>query len=150
MSYLVNIGHFVGGMFALGAPDLAEAEFAAQAAEYDAKALEQDAGLARQQASEEERKLRVIARKQIGAMEAGYGASGVKQSGSALDVLQESAAAAEKDAQMVKYAGELKAWGFEREAARKRWTAENYRTMGYINAATTAIGSGARIAAMGG
>lgn len=57
-----------------------------------------------------------IARKTLGAMRAAYGAAGVTVDGSPLDVLAESAAAAELDKLTIQYQGELTAKGYQTDA----------------------------------
>lgn len=57
-----------------------------------------------------------VARKTLGAMRAAYGAAGVTVEGSPLDILAESAAAAELDKLTIQYQGELTAKGYETNA----------------------------------
>lgn len=57
-----------------------------------------------------------VARRTRGAMRAAYGAAGVTVEGSPLDVLAESAAAAELDKLTTQYQGELTAKGFQADA----------------------------------
>lgn len=110
----------------------------ANAAEYNAQNAEANAQESRQQASEEERRVRVQARKQIGAARANYGASGVTTEGSALDVLEESAANAELDALTVRHQGEMKARNFEQYANMERFKGREAKVAGYLGAAGSA------------
>lgn len=92
----------------------------ADAADYNAALADQNAVLTRQAAAENARRLRVQTTKQLGSIRARYGASGVALSGSALDVLEESAAAAELDRLTVIHEGDVKAIAFDNEAQLNR------------------------------
>ena len=134
-----------------------------QAAQYNAAVMDRNAViqsnnaiLARQQgvsASEQQRK---DAARKMGAMRAGYAASGVQMEGSPLEVLGASAAAAELDTLNTVYNGELKARGLENDAQGLRETAnldrmrgKNAQTQGYFNAASSLL-TGAGKAMSGG
>lgn len=101
----------VGGVLgAAGAEQEADARSAA--ANYNASIANQNADLSLQQATEQERQQREYAYQALGNERASYGASGVSMSGSALDVLQESARNAELDALNIRHAGQVKAWQY--------------------------------------
>ena len=103
--------------------DMQASQAAADAANANADIAEFQAGLTREQTTENVRRQSIIARKQIGSERANYGASGVQLSGSALDVLQESAANAEMDKLWIQYAGDMKAKGLEMTAEADRQAA---------------------------
>lgn len=109
------------------------------ASQYNAQVAENNALQAIDQATEEERRHRILARKQLGAMRAGYGASGIEVDGSALDVLEDSAATAERDALTIRYGGQVRAQGFRNEARLERFRGSNARTQSYLTAASTVL-----------
>lgn len=95
----------------------AQAQQQYQVAQYNRQLALNQSAYARQKAQVEERNLRIRQMKQLGTMRANYGASGVDiDSGSPLDVLEESAAFAELDALNVRHAGEVEATGYENTA----------------------------------
>ena len=116
------------------------AEADAQAGEFNARVSERNAKLARLQAAEDERVHRVMTRKAIGQMRAGYGASGVSaDSASALDVLGESARNAELDAMKIKQAGEFAAQGHQMDAYGARMGAKAAMSAGHFKAASSLL-----------
>lgn len=126
---------------------LEEGRLNARQAEANAQTAEWNAKLTRLKAREDERVMRVMARKEIGRMRANFGASGIAIEGSALDVLQESAALAENDALNIRRHGELQATAFEREAGFARAMGSRYRQAGGLGAAAAVLSGAARIAA---
>lgn len=119
-----------------------------QAGEYNAQMAEQNATLSIQQAAEEERKLRVQNRKQIGDMRASYAASGVMFEGSPLDVLEENAATAELDALQIRHGGQVKAIGYRNDAIMSRFAGDNAYRAGRIGAAATLLNTGTKAGMM--
>lgn len=108
-----------GGIFnAIG--NIKKGSAAKNAAEYNADLAFKNAEDTLALGAEEERRVRVIARKQIGQSRANIGASGIQIDASALDVLQESAANAELDALGVRYQAFKKAEAFRADAALSR------------------------------
>jgi len=138
---LAVVGMAVGSAFS-AAGSYQSGQAAAQAARYNADLADKNAELAIQQGLEEERRSRVIARKTIGIARANYGASGVAMEGSAMDVLAESAAAAERDAITIKNNSYLKADALRAEARMERSRGEAASTAGTLGA-IGAIFSGA-------
>lgn len=110
-----------------------------QAAEYNARIAEQNAVLARQQAAEDERKFRSAMRTHIGDQRAAIGASGIQLEGSPMEVLQDTAARAEEDALNIRRQGDLKAYGFQSEAALQRYQGEAGMTGAMFGAAGTLL-----------
>lgn len=124
----------VGGlMSAVGA--IQQGSAARQAGEYNAQVAGQNSALALQQGTEEARRYRIQARKQIGDMRANYGASGVQMEGSPLDYLEESAASAELDALSIEHGANVKAAGFGNEASSSRYEGRQAQKSGYFSAA---------------
>lgn len=112
------------------------------AASFNRATAIQNAQLATQQAAEEERSYRVLARKQLGDMRASYAASGITLDGSAQDILEESAATAEMDALRIKHGGQVKAQGYRNDANLYGMQGRAAREQGYYSAAGTLLGGG--------
>lgn len=129
---------------------LQEGYAAAGASDYNAQMAESNAVQAKLQAAEEERRQRVISRKALGDMRTGYAASGITMEGSALDVLTESAAAAEMDALTIRHSGEVKATAYKNEAALERYKAKYQRKAAQLGAASSLLSTGGSMAAAGG
>lgn len=139
MAEVAAIAKGVGlGIKTIGAVRQGEAEGAA--ADYNAAVDEQNAQLALKQAGEQERRTRLISRKQIGKQRANIGSSGITLEGSALDALEESAANAELDALNVRYQGQLQAYAYRTRSQLYRYQGKNARTTGYLNAAGILVG----------
>ena len=112
--------------------------------EYNAAVARNNATASRQQAEANAAAQQRRARQTIGAMRAGYGASGVGLEGSALDVLESSAAMAELDRQNILYGGELRAQGYESTAGLELMRGENAVTGSYFSAGSALLGGVAR------
>lgn len=95
---------------------ISQGNSAQAAANYNANVQQQQATAAVAQAAEDERRLRVQTKKQIGGIRANIGASGITTEGSALDVLESSASNGELDALTVRHQGQMKAWGLQSSA----------------------------------
>ena len=121
-----------------------QAAAAENAASFNRVTAMQNAELASQQAMEEERSYRILARKQLGDMRANYAASGISLDASAQDILEESAATAEMDALRIKHSGKLKALGYTNDAALYKMQGDAARQQGSISAAGTLLGGGAK------
>lgn len=126
---------------------LKESQSQGQASEFNARIAEQNAEQAILQAAQEERRIRVLGKKEIGAMQAAYGASGIT-GGSSLDVLAESIANIELDALNIRYAGQTKAVNFRNEAKYERYRASETKSSGQMGAAASLLSSSANIALM--
>lgn len=122
---------------------------AANAANYNASMAEQNAAQVEAQAAEEERRSRLNAKKELGSARANYGASGVQIDGSALDVLQESAANAELDALTIKHSGAVKAQMFRNEAALSRYEGKEQKRGSRLAAAATLANTASEISRTG-
>ena len=133
----ISIGFAI--ISAIGSLSSAKAE--SDAAKYNAKMAENNALLARQQGEVAERAQRIRGEKAIGKMAAAYSASGVTMEGSPLDVLAESAGAAELDALTVRHNYLAKAIGYENTARLDETRADNAMTTGYFKAASSALGA---------
>lgn len=112
----------------------------ADASSYNAKLAQQNAVASRQQAAASARTADIEARKRLGAIEANVGASGVSMEGSPLDILQESARAAEMDRLNILYGGEVRARGYENTATLDRFKGDAAETAGYLSAGRELMG----------
>lgn len=135
------------GMQALGA--VQEGRAGRKAAERNAQIAERNATITRQQANADALAQQKEARKKLGAIRAGYGASGLTMEGSPLDILEESASNAELDRRTILYKGELRALGYEDEAALERMRGKQSETSGYLRAGTALLKGGAAVAGSG-
>lgn len=93
-----------------------ESEAASRAASYNRGLAQKNAQLTRKQTEMEEARLRQQGAREIGQAVANFGASGVSVTGSALDVLVESARTLEEDALFLRHTGQLQAAQFDAEA----------------------------------
>jgi hypothetical protein len=120
---------------------------ASNAAEAQARNAEEAAALSRAAAVDDARNTRVIGAKAMGSMQAGYSASGIKtDQGSVLDVLADSSANIERDAQRVILRGEIAARGYQDQAGLDRIKGSAASTAGYMGAASSLLYGGAAVA----
>lgn len=125
------------GLSALGSIQEGRAE--SKAGKRQAWVGRQNAKAAREQGAEDARRFRVYGRKQLGAGRAAVGASGIRLSGSAMEVIAENARNLELDAQTIEYEAELRAWNFEQGAKADAAQASTSRTLGLMDAASTVL-----------
>lgn len=136
----------VGAAFSvIGA--LNQGQQAKNAAEYNAAIARNNAIAARQQADASAAAQQRKARLQIGSMRAAYGASGITMEGSAMDVLEQSAAMAELDRQNILYSGELRAGGYESTAGLELMRGDNAVTGSYFSAGSALLSGAAKMGA---
>lgn len=122
------------------------------AADYNARVMEQNAATERQQANAREEMQRRQARQVLGEQAAGLAQAGIGLgSGSALDVMQQSATNAELDALSIRYEGDLRARGLlasaEQESYQGRVARMNARTAttsGALGVASSILGGASR------
>lgn len=98
-----------------------------------------NAGQARAAGAFDAQRQQVVAQQRIGSMEAGYGASGVKGTGSVMDVIGMSRGFAELDRLNILHGAELRAINFENEASFNRTSAAGTRGLGFMSAAATGL-----------
>ncbi len=87
-----------------------------EAGRLNAQDAEANAALAEQRAAEDERQFRVSFQRDQGSNVAAIGASGVKREGSPLEVLQDNAASAERDAINIRRGGDQQRDSYLRQA----------------------------------
>jgi hypothetical protein len=130
-----------------GAMSAADAQ--AQQQEYNAMVARNAATAAQQQAQQNAEIQQRQAKQQLGAISAGFGASGVDLDGSALDVLASSASNAELDRQNILYRGSLEAAGYGDESSLDAARAGNAQTAGLTGAAGLLLSGGSKVATEG-
>lgn len=102
------------------------------------------ANLAVQQGNEESRRSLVNSNKVIGQGEAAAGASGITTSGSALNVIGNSAAQGELNALTIQHQAALKAYGFANQAILEPFKQQIANTNAQMGAAGALIGASAK------
>lgn len=130
------------------AGNLYSGETTANTAEYNALVDDRNAALSLQQSQEMERRQRVTAAIHLGNEGASYAANGVAMTGSALDVLGNNAANAERDALNVRYQGLVRSNQYLNQAAFERYRANTARTGAWLGATGAAAGGAARVLSM--
>lgn len=125
------------GVQAAGAIQKARAD--EQAARYNKAITNRNASIARQQTEADVISLRKAQFKEFGAIRAAVAASGVTMEGSPLDLIESGVSEAELDIQRLRYSGELKAMGYESDAALYEMGGKNARRAGYYNAASALL-----------
>lgn len=129
----------IGSAALSAAGALSQAASARSAAKYNAAVADRNATVSRQQAAVNEQAQRQEAYRAMGRIRAGYGDAGVTRAGSALDVLEDSAANAELDALNIRYKGELAALGYRDEAGLQRSRASSAMTGGVFKAGSALL-----------
>lgn len=118
---------------------LMQADSKADASEYNAKIAQQNAAMATQQAEADAAEQKRDTVRKLGAMRAGYGASGVAFEGSPLDILAQSASDAEMDRLNIIYKGKVRAAGYDANAELYESNAENERNAGLVGAGRSVV-----------
>jgi hypothetical protein len=136
----------VYGELQKGAATQAQAEASARLYEYNAAVARQNAEVARQAAAQEEGEYRKRTRALMGSQIAQFGRAGVTMEGTPLEVLGETAAEAELNAQRLRYRGELEAWKYlssanisSAQAAQEMAYGEYAGRAGMLGAGTTLL-----------
>jgi len=124
---------------------LQQGQQASAAAGYNAAVARNNAAASQQQAAANAASQERKARLQIGAMRAGYGASGINLEGSPMDVIESSASLAELDRQNILYGGAIKSQGYESTAGLELMRGENAVTSSYFGAGSALLSGGAKI-----
>lgn len=141
IEYIAQIGTALGG--AAGATGSVMQGFAAkQQAEYNASVAEAHAAAARAQAALDESTSRKKSAMLLGTIRARAAANTGEVSGSALDVLADSAAEAELEALTLRYQGEVRARAMESEAAIERKRGKSAVLEGFVGAGTRLLTAG--------
>lgn len=120
------------------------------AANYNAAVKNNQANAAVLQAAEDERRQRVQGKMALGGIRASIGANGIQTEGSALDVLEASAANSELDALSIRHQGQMKKWAYEAGANSDLLEGTNKKTAADISAVSMLIKGGGQMAAASG
>lgn len=115
---------------------------------YNNQAKQADANAAQVEfsAAEESRRLRVIGRRAAGEISGTFGASGVRQEGSVLDVIADSNANVERDVLNVQREGRNRANNLRAEARNSRDAGRSARETAGLGAVASLFGAGGRLA----
>lgn len=123
---------------------LQQASAASKADKYNAAVATQNAQIAKDQADMQLRQQQTDSYRKLGAIKAGYGASGVTSDGSPMDILADSYTQSELDASTIVYNGKVRAAGYTNSANLDRAAASNATTAGYMDAASKALTGGTK------
>lgn len=138
VAVVVGIVSVVGAV--AGAVGQAAAGAAAkEAGDINAAQAESDAAFVRDITKEEVRKFRKQGEKFQATQEAAIGASGLRLSGSALDLLQDTEAEIERDIKSIQEAGEQRAQGIETQGETYKLQGEAALTAGILGAGATLL-----------
>lgn len=129
-----------GVVGAMGA--MQQGKAASDAANYQAQVADRNAKIARQQAAVEQDDQRRENMRQLGAIRAAYGGSGLEMAGSPLDVLEDTSIEQELDVDRIGYRGTLRALGETDKANLARAEAENAKSAGAIGAVSSILKAG--------
>ncbi|MGB8276097.1 MAG: hypothetical protein WCF16_12610 [Alphaproteobacteria bacterium] len=116
-----------------------QGQAAASASEYNARVAQQNAELARRKAVADEQLARQRAIRILGQGRADVAKSGITLSGSALDVLSDSAANSELDALSIRYGGVIRQADATAQAALDRYQGNQRQTAAYLGAGTNLL-----------
>jgi hypothetical protein len=141
------------GALQAGAAAEAQAKAQADANAYNARVKEIQAGVEREAAGRREEQQRRKARQVLGEQRAALVQSGVGMMGSALDIEEQSATAAELDALSIRYEGEMAAKGLLYDAEAEKFegranlaAGKNAKTASYLKAGSAILSGGTDIA----
>jgi len=129
-----------GVVGAMGAMQQGKAQ--SQAANYQAQVADRNAKMSRSQAAVEQDDQRRENMRQLGAIRAAYGGTGIEMAGSPLDVLEDTSIEQELDVERIGYRGELRALGETDKANLARAEAENAKSAGAIGAVGSILKAG--------
>lgn len=111
-----------------------------KAADYNATLMDQGAATERQQAAAREEAKRREASMILGKQTAALAQSGGGLGGSAADVMRQSSINAELDALTLRYEGDLRARGLEANAAQERFSGDQAKYQGRMQAIGSILG----------
>jgi len=117
-----------------------------QSSQFNAGVMENNANFASQQGAENQRRIRRSNAQFQGTQTASIGASGLQLSGSALNVLSDSAIEGELMALDAKVSSENKAKGLKAQASLERQRGKSARRAGFITAGSQILSAGAKLA----
>lgn len=106
---------------------------------FNAGVADQNAQIAAEQGRQQLAQQQTDAYRKLGAIKAGFGASGVTTDGSPLDVLADSYTQAENDANTIVFNSKIRQAGFQNTAALDTAKAGYDENAGYMGAASSAL-----------
>jgi len=131
----------------------AQAKAQSDANKYNARVKEIQAGVEREAAGRREEQQRRKARQVLGEQRAALSQAGIGMMGSATDIAEQSAAAAELDALTIRYEGEMAAKGLLYDAEAEKFegranlaAGKNAKTASYLKAGSAILSGGSDIA----
>lgn len=107
--------------------------------QFNASVADQNASLAGTQGAAQLAQQQLDAQRKLGAIKAGFGASGVTTSGSVLDVLADSYTQAETDANTIAFNTKVKQAGYQNTSALDTAKSGYDENAGYVGAASSAL-----------
>jgi len=136
----------IGSAAASAIGSIQQGNAAKASADFNAQVAERNATLATQQGTENAARIRRSNLQSQGAQRAAFGASGLRLSGSALNVLSDSAIQGELQALDAKTNAINESRGFKSKASLSRAQGRNARRAGFIGAGSTLLQGGAKAA----
>lgn len=137
--YIIAASAAVGAVAAVSAADAQR-----KAANFNKDVALQNAQTAAAQGAEQARRQRILAYQTTSQARANYGASGVSVEGSPEDILAQSAAQGELDAQTQEYNATIRGQGYRNEATLDTMRASNASQQGYYGATSSLLGGAAK------
>lgn len=131
MSFLAVVG--VIGAVAQGVGAMVQANAQAEAANYNAQVQQRNAQAALSQGAAQAEEQQRQGEDALGRIRAAYGAAGIEMSGDALGVYQDSATQANYDIAKVHYNSQVRATGYEDQAALDKMQADSASTAGIFD-----------------
>ena len=145
MSYVATILSAVGGVVS-GIGQMQSAKQEVQIGEYNAKIYEQKAEAERKSQELLEYQKRKTIDETIGTQIALYGSSGIRMTGSPINVMLDSLTNGYLDIAIDKYNSEVTARGYTNEGKLQRYEAEQRKRVGYAKASTSFLSTAANLA----
>lgn len=115
------------------------------AANYNALVNEQNARLVEEKARDDEKRFRIMVRKQEGSNRAALGASGVQNAGSPLELLRSNARQAESDAIQIQLGGMIQRDQYLSEASFSRSAGRSASRAGNMGSAAQLLSGGSDV-----
>ncbi len=135
------VAAIAAGMSAINS--IAQGNASKAAADYNANINDQNAGISNARTATDVAAMRRDQMRNLGAIRASAGASGVRMEGSPLDVFDNSVVESELDILNRRYSGELESMGFRQSAELERTSGRTARNTARFSAAATLLGAGA-------
>lgn len=137
------IAQAVGGLMNFASVQQ-QARAESTALRFNASDAQENAKRAIEQSVEDERQFRIAFKRQEGSNKAAIGASGIKRSGSALEVLRDNTTKAEGDAIRIRKEGFRRRDDFLKQARGFTRAAKNVEKAGQIAGTSALLGGGAK------